>query len=108
MMDPGGEAEADTAQRFFLAMGIAPDRLVGGPVSQYSGQCPNDGCDARNGKRHYLACNLRLSHAAVNRSVRTDRPRRLGLANRLSQFGARDQGLDFANPVHNLNTTSVP
>ncbi|RYD78245.1 MAG: YdcF family protein, partial [Verrucomicrobiaceae bacterium] len=28
MMDPGGEAEAKTAQRFFQAMGIAPDRLV--------------------------------------------------------------------------------
>lgn len=108
IMDRGGEAEADTAQRFFLAMGIAPDRLV----------LEDQSLNTQD--------NAEMTAAMLGASTGTTMlvtsafhmPRSIGLFRRAGldvlawptdyrSSGQEVMGFDFANPVHNLNTTSI-
>jgi len=108
MMDPGGEAEADTAHRFFLAMGIAPDRLVLEDQSlntQDNAEMTAEMLGTGTGTALLVTSAFHM-------------PRSIGLFRRTGidvlawptdyrSSGQEVMGLDFANPVHNLNTTSV-
>ncbi|WP_332700179.1 YdcF family protein [Devosia sp.] len=108
LMEPGGEPEAATAERLLLAMGIAPARLVLEDRSRNTDE------------------NADLTAAMLGNDTGTallvtsafHMPRSVGLFRRVGldvvpwptdyrSSGQEGFGLDFANPVHSLNTASI-
>lgn len=108
MLEPGAEAEAVTAQRFFLAMGIAPERLV------LEGQSRNTDENAE-----FTASMLDgLQGPVLLVTSAFHMPRSMGLFRRVGieaipwptdyrSAGTEGIGPDVANPAHNLSTTTV-
>jgi len=102
------EAEAATAERFFRAMGIARDRLVLEDQSRNTDE-----------NAEMTASMLGdIEGPALLVTSAFHMPRSIGLFRRVGldvvawptdyrSSGAESFGLDFANPVHNLNTTSI-
>ena len=108
MMDPGGEAEANTAQRFFIAMGIAPDRLV----------LEDQSLNTQDNAEMTAAMLGTGTGTTLLVTSAFHMPRSIGLFRRAGlnilawptdyrSSGQEVMGFDFANPVHNLNTTTV-
>ncbi|UJW87124.1 YdcF family protein [Devosia sp. SL43] len=103
-----GEAEAATAERFFLAMGIAPERLV------LEGESRNTDENAE------LTAGMigEIDGPVVLVTSAFHMPRSVGLFRRVGievvpwptdyrSSGREGFGLDVANPAHNVNTTSI-
>ncbi|HEY8575100.1 MAG TPA: YdcF family protein [Devosia sp.] len=104
----GGEAEAVTAERLFLSMGIAPERL------QLEAQARNTDENAE------LTADLLGDREGTALLVTSafHMPRSVGLFRRVGievvpwptdyrGSGAESFTFDFANPVHSLNITTV-
>lgn len=102
-----GEPEAATAERFFVAMGIAADRLVLEDQSRNTDE-----------NAELTAGLLGDGSAALLVTSAFHMPRSVGLFRRVGLdvvpwptdyrgSGQESFGFDFANPVHNLNTTSI-
>ena len=106
LLDPG-EPEAATAERFFISMGIAAGRLV------LEDQSRNTDENAELTAQMFgSGGNALLVTSAFHM------PRSVGLFRRVGLdvvpwptdyrgSGRESFGFDFANPVHNLNTTSI-
>lgn len=103
-----GEAEAATAERFFLAMGIERERLV------LEGESRNtdENAELTAAMMGDVSGPVMLVTSAFHM------PRSVGLFRRVGievvpwptdyrSSGREGFGLDVANPVHNVNTTSI-
>lgn len=108
LLDPGAETEALTAARFFRAMGIAEDRLLLEDAARNTDENAE------------LAAGLMgdTDGTAILVTSAFHMPRSVGLFRRVGldviawptdyrSSGIEGFGVDIANPVHNLNTTSV-
>jgi uncharacterized SAM-binding protein YcdF (DUF218 family) len=108
LFDPGAETEAATAERLLLSMGIGPERLV------LEGQSRNtdENADLTAAMLGETGGTALLVTSAFHM------PRSVGLFRRVGidvipwptdyrSSGEEAFGLDFANPVHSLNTTTV-
>lgn len=107
ILEPG-EAEAVTAERFFLAMGIAPERLV------LEGESRNTDENA-----DFTAAAIGdVSGPVLLVTSAFHMPRSVGLFRRVGidvipwptdyrSSGKESFGLDVANPAHNVNTISI-
>lgn len=107
LLEPG-EAEAVTAERLLLALGVAPERLV------LEGESRNT--DENADLTAALLGEDRGTVLLITSAFHM--PRSMGLFRRVGieavpwptdyrSSGAEGFGLDLANPVHNLNTTSI-
>ncbi|MET3924318.1 YdcF family protein [Devosia sp. 2618] len=108
VLEPNLEPEATTAERFFLAMGVAPERLV------------------LEGESRNTDENAEMTAALIGSSTGTTllvtsafhMPRSVGLFRKVGidviawptdyrSSGLEGFGFDIANPPHNLNTTTI-
>lgn len=108
LLEPGAEAEAATAERFFLAMGIAPEHVVLEDQSRNT----DENAELTSTLLGEDAGRVLLVTSAFHM------PRSVGLFRRVGvevipwptdyrSSGQEGFALDFANPVHNLNTSSI-
>jgi uncharacterized SAM-binding protein YcdF (DUF218 family) len=107
ILEPG-EAEAATAERFFVAMGIAPERLT------LEGESRNTDENA-----DFTAAMIgEVSGPVLLVTSAFHMPRSVGLFRRVGldvipwptdyrSSGSEGFGLDVANPAHNVNTISI-
>ena len=107
ILEPG-EAETATAERFFLAMGIAPERLVLEGASRNT----DENADFTAAMIGEVSGPVMLVTSAFHM------PRSVGLFRRVGievvpwptdyrTSGRERFGLDVANPAHNINTISI-
>ena len=108
MLEPGAEAEAATAERFFQSLGIAPQRLVLESQSRNT----DENADLTAALLGDVDGPVLLVTSAFHM------PRSVGLFERVGvevipwptdyrSAGTEQFGIDVANPVHNLNTTGI-
>lgn len=108
LFEPGGETEAATAERLLLAMGVPPERLM----------LENQSRNTDENAEYTLAALGANPGTALLVTSAFHMPRSVGLFRRVGidvvpwptdyrSSGQEGFGLDFANPVHNLNTTSI-
>jgi uncharacterized SAM-binding protein YcdF (DUF218 family) len=108
LIDQAGETEAETAQRLLLAMGIAPDRIV--LESQSRNTDENAGLTAALIEGNEGTNLLVTSAFHMPRSVGLFRHVGLDVLAWPTDYRSSGQEgfrLDFANPIHNLNTASI-
>jgi len=108
LLEPAGETEAASAERFFLAMGIGPDRLVLEDASRNTDE--NAGFTAALLEDRGGAMLLVTSAFHMPRSMGLFR--QIGLEPIPWPTDYRSAGTeifrpDIANPVHNLNTIGI-
>jgi uncharacterized SAM-binding protein YcdF (DUF218 family) len=107
MLDPG-EAEAATAERFFLAMGIAPERMVLEDQSRNT----DENADLTASLLGDTGGTAMLVTSAFHM------PRSVGLFRRVGldvvpwptdyrSAGQEGFGMDFANPINSLDISSI-
>jgi len=108
LLETAGETEAETAGRFLLAMGIAPERLV----LEDQARNTDENADLTAALLSENVGNIILVTSAFHM------PRSVGLFRQVGieviawptdyrSAGTESFGLDLANPIHNLNTTSI-
>ncbi|MHA6691069.1 YdcF family protein [Devosia sp. A449] len=108
VLEPGGEAEAATAERLLLALGVAPERLV----LEDQARNTDENADLTAALLGHSGGTILLVTSAFHM------PRSVGLFRRVGVevvpwptdyrgTGQESFGFDVANPVHNLNTTTI-
>ncbi|WP_323013545.1 YdcF family protein [Devosia sp.] len=108
LLEAAGETEAATAGRFLLAMGIAPERLV--LEDQARNTDENAGLTAALLGADTGAVVLVTSAFHMPRSVGLFRQAGIEVIAWPTDYrsaGTEGFGPDLANPIHNLNTTSI-
>ncbi|ODT82922.1 MAG: hypothetical protein ABS76_05190 [Pelagibacterium sp. SCN 64-44] len=108
LLEAAGETEAATAGRFLLVMGIAPERLV--LEDQARNTDENAGLTAALLGKDTGSILLVTSAFHMPRSVGLFRQAGIEVIAWPTDYrsaGTESFGLDLANPIHNLNTTSI-
>lgn len=108
LLEPNAEPEAATAERFFLGMGLAPERLV----LENQSRNTDENADFTAALLEGVQGPVLLVTSAFHM------PRAVGLFRRVGievipwptdyrSAGTEGFGIDVANPAHNMNTTGI-